>query len=334
MTLNDSTLGRIALLCALAAPGCLPDTSLDDGGRQDAQIEDAGAADGQVGDAGGDDGEICPQTEPMRSGETDTVRCIQGFADRPYVRPPADTDEILYVSFNGEDFVSRSGPVAVDVPAAIVEREFGHGAPVQGDRYGYAIYKLSMSNGAFVDLSPAVIVDDQVFLNALTDRHFQGVISRKLGPDTYEVVPTLPVALTVRPTVRLSAEPDDLHGFPIHTVDATIANISTGITRPDGACLPALGDAGAEDPFGAIDPTVTFSRIPNMHGNFDDVVVVEWPAEIGGSNMGSGGYQMPILLASPTAPEPIVYGSEPHGAPGASPSLHVTEVAQGAPCTP
>lgn len=327
---------QTALLVALFA--CSPtDDSGQDGDVADAMATDRGVMpdqsinpDGGFDPDGGVDTPACLEMDTVDTGDGPISRCLTGHADPPFVRLPPDTATTRYASFNGTHFVDRQGQ-NLDVPANAIDGEVAD--ENHGDRYGYAIYRLTFEGGTFTALTPAVLLDDRVFLERLKGVHFQGAISRHLGEGEYELDPSLPIALTLEDAIELSNEPDSLHGYPIHTIYARLANLDTGITRPDGSCLAALTDAGAQNPFaGLTDVRLPMSRIPNMHGGFDDVIVIAWPDAVGGSNMGGGGYLTPIELARDAAPAPIAYGSHPHGNPTSAPTLSVEQVSPGAPC--
>lgn len=322
----------VGALSACDEPAVNPDVGLQDV-VHDSHVHDAASDAGvdissdAVTDMTNDDGSTPPQAVCLGatvkpSGGSDVTFCDQAYAERPFIRLPADSATVVYASLHLGEWVTRNGALQPSVPSAITDAEHGPDG-VALDRYGYAIYRLTVVGSAVTEASVAVLVDDRLFLQQLQGLFFTGVVARRTSVDQFELVPTLPIAVRMGAALTLSDTPDGLHGYPIHTLAASVVNLTTNVRLPDGSCMPALS-AATDSPF-ASEPGLVFSRIPNMHGGFDDVIVVDFP-ELGTSNMGNGGYLAPIGLASETPPPSISYGSDPHGAPGYGPSLSIDQV--------
>jgi hypothetical protein len=226
--------------------------------------------------------------------------------------------------------------------AALFGGEHVGGSQPASDRYAYALYEVTLDEADRVKgFAPRILIQDQVFLDTyLAGRAFEGMISKPLGPDEcsimgaspcYELSPSAPIRVTFGGAAKPGQEPD-LHGYPVATIEAVVDNADAPVKGSSGGCMPALSSLGASDPFATQGKPVTlvFSRIPNMHGGFDDVLVVEWP--MGGSNMGAGQYAAPWRLMTGEA-LPDAYNSAPHGTPWSAPQLHMNPVeGGGGPC--
>jgi hypothetical protein len=110
-----------------------------------------------------------------------------------------------------------------------------------------------------------------------------------------------------------------------------IVNLASPVTASDGSCLPALADLGAENPLTSSgDPGIWMHRHVNMHGGYDNVMLLGWPSD--NSNMATGLYAHPGLLIGAGSRE-LLFESAPHGTPTAGPWVTLQEVVGGGePC--
>jgi hypothetical protein len=260
--------------------------------------------------------------------------CEQGFADAPFVRPPPDTDAVVFAGLDlgAKQLVTRNG--RIDLGAALAAAMGSEQAPSgsNGDRYAYAIYQAALGpNHEVQSVVPAIIVDDAVFMQSyLIDIDLEGVISQRTGTDsmgsTFELTPSLPIRLKTKHDLqRMDA---GIHGFPTVDLAVTVANLSAGVLAADGrTCLSSLSSAGDHNPFLAVaaGDTLRFSRVPNMHGGNDDELVVWWSAST--SDMATGFYIAPAMLMIQGMMKQYV--ALPHGNPMYAPSITLDVVKSG-----
>jgi len=279
------------------------------------------------------------QSSGMTSDGHAVIMCDQGFAEAPFVRPPPDEGAVVYggLDMGAKQLVTRGGRIDLGAAlASLVGTEQGPSGP-SGDRYAYAIYRATLGTSQEVQsVAPAIIIDDAVFMQSyLIDIDLEGTISKRTGTDmlgsTFELTPSLPIRLkTSHDLNRVDA---GIHGFPTVELAVTVTNLSAGVLSADGkTCLPALSSAGDQNPFfGVTDgSTPKLSRVPNMHGGNDDVLVIWWP--MGGSDMANGFYIAPSMLMAQSTLKPYV--AAPHGNPIYAPFITVDVVKSGGAACP
>jgi hypothetical protein len=99
-------------------------------------------------------------------------------------------------------------------------------------------------------------------------------------------------------------------------------------------CLPALNATPDQNPFFGVaaDKTPQLSRVPNMHGQYDDVMTVVWP--MGGSDMSTEFFIGPWTLMMPTKSMLMKYTGAPHGNPSSDPFITLDVVTGGGQACP
>jgi hypothetical protein len=318
---SNKTLAIAALVLSAAACGASHD---DD------------HAEGTGGAGGGDGGVLAGVCQKQSQGTTPdgylVILCEQGFAEAPAVRPPADTTSLVYAGLapRSKQLVTRSGRIDLGaVATSLIDKErAGTDSSVQGDRYAYTVYEVTLGPNQEVEKAvPAIIVDDAVFLRPYLGVDFEGVVSKREGPGKYELQPSLPIRLKASTEVQRAGAGE--HGFPTAVLVATISNAADSVTGAAGTtCLPSLASAGEQNPLSDRSsgrPELKLSRIPDMHGGFDDMMIFEWP--LGGMDMGGGLYLDPWQLMQ-TESSTHFQGSA-HGTPWTIPWLTVDVVKGG-----
>jgi hypothetical protein len=293
----------------------------------------AGGAGGAAG-AGGASG-VCPKTHAATTSDGhDVVVCDEPFAEPPYVRPPPDDAETAYVA---TDFVRLH--VRDQAPRGLSPDEASAlGLDLDGGtdtaRHGYAIYRVTLDGeGTVTAGTPAILIVDAVFLGFLAGRSAEGLISRH-KPDPgqpsfeYEIAPTLPIRVRFGEVVPDPDPPFDLELVEPARLTAVVENLTSAVKDASGGCLPALSDAGAEDPF-AGQPSVELSgyRYPAMHGPGDNEFVIDGAATL--NHMAPGWMLLPQHLI---AAEPVALSHSdflPHGNPLQMPMLELGVVEGG-----
>jgi hypothetical protein len=336
----------VGLAFILAACG----TSEANGGAGGAGGSGGGAGTGGSTGVGGSSdsdagGTVCQkQSDTTTADGVAVISCEEGFGDAPFVRPPADTDSVVFGALDpmAKKLVTRTAPLDLDATAITsISKEVGNMGAPQGDRYAYAIYKATLGANQQVDtLVPAIMVDDAVFMQAyLTGIDLEGTISKQTSTDgggaTFDLTPSLPVHIKTTTDLQ-PMPPTGTRVFPTVNMTATVSNATAAVLGADGStCLPSLASAGDQNPFKAVtgDVQLVFSRVPDMHGNFDNELVVAWPMQVGGTDMGVGLYISPAQLIAPSTP--TQYEAFPHGNPTSSPSVKLDIVKGGGQaCTP
>jgi hypothetical protein len=281
---------------------------------------------------------VCPkQSEGTTDGHAITI-CEEGYPEAPFVRPPPDSASTVFAGLDmrGKSFVSRGDRIdATAIMGSLTGAEIEPGP--NGDRYAYAIYEVTLgSDGKAQSATPVILINDAVFWQSyMIDSDLEGLISKRNGIDpsgapTFELTPSAPIRL--KTSHDLQPMPAGQHGFPYVKVTATVSNRDASILASDGTtCLAALSSLGDTNPFAGVstgmEPVV--SRVPDMHGQADDVWVIEWPTGIGGSDMSPALYVAPWNLITPTAATFEEAMAAPHGNPSSAPFINVKIVKGG-----
>ena len=325
---------------------CTPSPGGVDGGSGGGSAGGGNAGGGTGGSGGGaatTDGGICAvQHEESLGGATLTV-CDQAYADPPYVRPPADS--------TGSDPQHIYGGIAhgAGFVMGFTGRGFRADAPGNPEwmtaeasngvqRYGDFVYLATVEAGAVQSLQPAIRIDDRVFATLLAGRAYEGLMSPR-DP----AAPTLSWDYqhhTVPVRIVLDAEPqmtvlDQIPGYPRYALLGHVENAKVAVRAADGGCLAALTSFGDTNPLGLATDAgdeIQLARQPNMHGNYDDVFTLIWPAGTvpnGGSNMGGGLFISTAALLQSVPPDLTNASSFPHGTPSDGPSADLSLVTGG-----
>lgn len=318
----------LALLLLLAAcdDGA---TDPDDGGR----VTDAGRDDaGRQTDGGPPGGPICAEVaREMLDGQPIDV-CLTAFETSPRVRLPADSAGVAYGGLAVADeqlvFRTRAGDLPVGSEPWVAEEQSAR-------RYGYHLYRASLVDGAIESVTPVARIDDRVLMRPLRGLTLEGVVSEResSGGETRFAFESL----NARVRIELDAALDETVVDPVGTgqprfaLYGTVVNATAPVRAADGSCLPALTDLGEANPLhDAADARVFLLRHPDMHGAFDDVVTLDWPAGVTSTNnMGSGLFSPTADLLLDDPPAPSGYFSGPHGVPWGGPSAELTVVEGG-----
>jgi hypothetical protein len=294
-----------AVLTCLLLPACpSPQPEPADGGSSDAgpQSLDAGTLD-----------RLCARQRVEAGG---VVVCEQLHATAPLIRPPADTATSVYVGFGSDStgfkMIGRAKSwVAPTNFMGLVEGD-GTGAGVP---YGSSLYRASMSGDTVTALSIVARIEEPLFLQVFGGKALEGGLSVRLdGGAGYDF---LSLSLPVR--VQLDAAPTDAGTLVGH-----VLNVSTGVRLSTGTCAPALTTYGEQNPLIGLtaDPgRLVFQRTTDMHGGFDDVMVMTWNSPSLGNTMTPSGYvSVPDLLKSTPLDVSAFGGGITHGTPNGSPS--------------
>jgi hypothetical protein len=281
---------------------------------------------------------VCPkQSEVIVDGHLIAI-CEEGYPEAPFVRPPPDSASKVYAGLDirGKSFVTRGDRIdATPLMDSLMGSEMGSGP--NGDRYAYAIYEVTLgSDGKAQSATPVIQINDAVFWQSyMIDTDLEGVISKRNGMDpsgapSFEYNPSAPIHLKV--SHDLQPMPAGHHGFPYVKVTATVSNRDVSILGSEGTtCLPSLSSLGDTNPFAVVATGMepVLSRVPDMHGQGDDVWLIEWPTGIGGSDMSPALYVAPWNLITPTAATFDAATATPHGNPSSAPFIKVKIVKGG-----
>jgi hypothetical protein len=272
----------------------------------------------------------------VRSGHTSDGEaveiCEELHAERPYVRPPADTladdgSSILYLAAldsNYSGFVDREGtryrtvdadgdPLGVDaLPSSL------H-APSK--RNLFLIYRVSGSIGAVADegddvdasihiaeIEPAILITGEAIDGAFVGA-WEGTVSVREDDETCTL--TTPCwDSTEQVPLRVSFDDleqvDDLGIISLSgeklpdgnrfMLVGTIENVHDPVVLSDGTCAPSLRSLADGDPFRPSDTgDLTLVRLPAMHTEVDDVILLEYPVDTEGLGGASGMSPLNVL---------------------------------------
>lgn len=275
----------------------------------------AGADGGAGGSRDGDElANACPEQRRERTDDGfDVVRCLALYDEAPLLRVPKEARS-RYATLDSNGFDSLDG-VHYD---ALIQEELPKWDAEQ-ERHGSAVYRIATDGGEVISFEPALVFEEVIFLEPLLGKVLEGTISRRINETSYDDESTLPV----RGTVTLDASKQSL----VFNID----NWKEALSASDGACLPALTDAGAENPFATGETaTLVGSRVTSMHYFGDSMLVLhaQNPEQLNGSVMGASWYLSPrrIVLDELTV-EP--YGGAGHGRPGRVWNLGLKQVTGG-----
>jgi hypothetical protein len=289
----------VVWLCACPSPQPGPSDGGSDGG---ADVQDAGALDG-----------LCVR---QRVDSRGVVICEQLHATAPLIRPPADTATSVYVGFgstsSGFQMIGRARTWTPPTGFSGLIEGDGTGAGVP---YGSSLYRATVSGDTVTGLVIVARVEEPLFLQHFAGRALEGGLSVRMdGGAGYDFTN---LSLPVR--VQLDAAPTDAGTLVGH-----ILNVSSGVRASTGACLPALTTYGEHNPLVGVSPDpgrLEFQRTPDMHGGYDDVVVMNWSSPSLGNTMTPVGYvSVPDLLKSTPLDVSAFGGGVTHGTPNSAPS--------------
>ena len=280
---------------------------------------------------------VCAVEQTITEHGAQLLRCQELHPSAPALRLPADSPTLRYVAVapGAGQLITRDGELTISgAQRSLLDAESGSSeGATHGDRYAYTLYAASFDGaGTLTSLKPVIKIDDALLMgHAIAGRSFEGTISpfERIEDNwpRFKIEPTLKVRVEVD-AAPARVEDDALHGRQTAVFKARIVNATSRVKGADGQCLPSLKEAGAEDPFpAAAGPReVEFTRVPNMHGGNDDVVVVAW--DDASSNMDAGLYVSPARLLR-DAPAGVDYSSSPHGTPWNAPHMTLRLVSGG-----
>lgn len=257
------------------------------------------------------------------------VVCAELHEGDAPVALPADGGDVRYgaVARGGEQLLTRSGalalPEALRTQLTDVRRDpdADSGASGRGDvaatsgPYAQLVYRATVEDGRLTALEPVVRVEEAALLTRVFGGAvLEGAIAPFLGADEgYDLTPQLPV----RVELEQQASGPVLRG--------EVVNADAAVRTSDGACAPALSDAGDRDPLQG-DPysaAIALQRYPSMHAPFDDELLLEWSPDA--SNMGGDLYPSAAHLLG-LEPLGTVWQAMPHGNPTSGPALVLRRV--------
>ncbi len=214
---------------------------------------------------------------------------------------PADTPKLAYVGVNagGATFLTAGGatlPLEGDVRRKVIS----------STDYASTVYAATLKKGKVAAVEPWLQVSEEALLNRVfAGRVLTGLISPRTPAGTYDLRAGMPVALLLDAVAKKGA------------IGARIINAQRKV-KVDGACLPSLAVTGnpLTDGFG---PQVSISRVPSMHGPFNDELIVTW--ENTTSGMGEAFY--PSVAQVLGAPMPTPWTVAQHGVPDSGPAMQL-----------
>jgi hypothetical protein len=283
---------------------------------------------------------ICAE-QHLRSDKV--IVCDKPFDAPPYVHlPPADglTD---YMVSDCNSLWDRDGQMRPSIQGPPCDGNYADEARL----HAFSIYQVTLC-GDSIDgpcgagtptnvwqFATYAVIDEMAFFAPLASTIADAKISTKKVDGSFDLAPTLPVHLTFGAPAVLMPQSD---GTTSYHIDATIDNLTSGITDSAGNCMAPLSSAGTNNPFGmAKQVSLTLTRVPSMHAPGDDEAVLEFFADGQslGTDMNPNWYFSPRDLIAPTPLVAKTYEGFGHGTPGAIPNLTVNIVkGGGTTCTP
>jgi hypothetical protein len=315
------------------------------------------ASSGTGGGVGGGEPELpeaCAETSRYVTSDGDEVtRCDALFADRPFVRVPADAVDgdvhTIFGAFDPEQGIVRpNGETLLLVDSNDVVRPFADAAAPWASRlvwpssrvlvYVYAwrgnLTTVTIDGQErpalrYVDARPAIYLPSEAIDGALLGA-WEGRVAGRLPQPEGIFQFGLDHGATIR--VEYTALVPDPEGFVEWdvpgqsflegnkaTVVGQIVNMTTSVRGADGTCIAALSD-DADIPFEtATDGRLDLTRIAAMHVPGDMVLAHQYPS---GSAWAAGGGMSTMGPAHPAAfiqdaarPAWTDYAPFPHGTP-------------------
>ncbi len=250
---------------------------------------------------------VCATEHTGANADGDTVTfCDSFFAERPFVRPPADDKKssgvsTLYVAAMDTQYanlVDRQGTIYAVVGSdghSATSLPAGLRAPSY--RHQFLIYLVSGTVGTTTDpnsnksvpsiqlttAKPAILLEgkqlDGVFLGG-----WEGQVSKRLGDNLWDSTALVPIRITFTSLDKLAnfmvwndanvTLPDGERYAMVGAVD----NRTSPVKASDGTCYPALSSYGDGNPlFSATSSNVRLLRYPAMHGPGEDELSFEYP---------------------------------------------------------
>lgn len=290
----------------------------------------------------------------------DLILCTRAFADYPRVHLPddvlgADGDEVIVFAGatpgrlwlrDGREVALRDADGEIELPIGATEID----APRVPAGFAWPSYELARTlyrvhgtwRAAELDGVPAIVdpivvpvvrLAPEVLDGAMTGA-WEGTMSRRTGPDTYDEAQRVPVRVrwtgyAAERTKLVKWTHDDAALDDILTAEGELDNATAAVTLADGTCAPALASLGEGSPIFEADAHVEMLRVVDMH----------LPGDMQLSFEGGMGSMMPALPAAflQTAPRAAftTIDNRPHGAPNGMllRDFHAV-TGGGAPCAP
>jgi hypothetical protein len=345
-------------------------------GSDDVPVADGGVNDsGAGGDSGSSDSGVTPtgvcEAESTATVEGATVtRCDDLFAERPFVRPPADRSDAttidVYAGYQAIEatFLDREGTTYVlhDAAGPINSADTARlpaGLRWPSYRFLYTVWhvrgeRVAPDGEGRPGVRNAIVEPAITFSGELIDSvalgAWEGTVSRRTGDNTFDAADRVRFRVVfdrVEPNEHVAVLPEwDDPGVLLPAPEAnmfraigTIQNWTERVTAADGTCLEAIGTLGAASPFfEATAPALTLYRYPSMHGPGDHVTVLDYPPgsrDLSVNGMSGLYFNHPAALLQVAPRDPWDrWSSYPHATPNGHSVEGVVKVeGGGAPCS-
>jgi hypothetical protein len=338
-----------------------------DGGANDGG---ATADSGSTGDSGVTPTGVCEREAGATVEGATVARCEELFAERPFIRPPADRSDAttidLYAGYEAlqATFLDREGTswVLHDASGPITSADAARlpaGLRWPSYRFLYTVWHVRGERVApdgegrpgvrNAIVEPAITIPGEV-IDSFALGTWEGTVSRRTGENTFDATDRVRFRVVferMEPNEHVAVLPEwDEPAVLLPEPEAnmfravgTIQNWSERVTAADGTCLEAIGTLGAASPFfEATEPTLTLYRYPSMHGPGDHVTVLDYPPgsqDLSPNGMSGLYFNHPAALIQSEAHDPWDrWSSYPHATPNGHAVEAVVKVdGGGAPCS-
>jgi hypothetical protein len=241
----------------------------------------------------------CPHVDTSATIPT----CTSLFPGRTGLKLPAGPEDgpVGAVARGGEFFVDAQGKrfrlkAVKVVPMSSTDT-----------RYATTVYQAKISKGVATSLRPLLRVsEDAILTHTFGAKVLTGVIASRQSDGSYDVDPTLPIAIRLDAHARGKA------------LSGTILNATRSVRVGAGACIARLPDTSANPLTDGFSRKIAIARVPSMHVPHDDELILEWDES--SSGMGRDFYPS-VATVMGTDPIARTWEVVQHGSPTSGPAL-------------